>query len=218
MAAGPESGLLSLPTENLISIYACCRDMHDVKALSGACRRLRDVFAAHENVVARAHIFRTLSPSDFRLGVMAVASRDVDPRDRGAVERFLDRYVARAGADWPASNFSMGVAVALPRLVLAADALAEYAFYWFTKTALDVSPTEHARKIRTTFMVETAANLFYRAPGGSQSGAGGSANTLLWMAPFPDLETTFWEAFSYDEIWQAYEMRNPLAAFVSEGE
>ena len=218
MAAGPESGLLCLPTENLVSIYGSCGDMRDAQSLGATCRRLQGVLAAHENVIARAHILRALGPSDFRLGVMAVASRGVDPRDRGAIEQFLARYLQRPAADWPASNFSSEVAVALPRLIRAADALADCAFHWFTKTALHVSPTEHARKVRTAFMIETAANLFYRVLDGSGSGGCNTATTLLWRAPFTDLETAFWEAFSFGEIWQAYEMRNPLASFVSEGE
>ena len=208
MAAGPESRLLSLPVENLISIYVCCHDIPDAVALSGTCRRLRDIFTAHRNVIARGHIFRSLSPSDFKLGVMAVVSRGVDPRNRGAVERFLATYVQKA--DWPASTFSLKVAAALPNLVRAADALAECAFHWFMKTSFTISPTEHARKVRSAFMVEIAANLFYRVPDES--------STLLWKALFPDLEKAFWEAFSFGEIWQAYEMRNPLASFVSEGE
>lgn len=205
-AVKQEAGLMGLATETLLSIYVYC-DPGGVQALIRTCSRLRVVFIGHHGLIAKAHVRRVLGAADYRLAVTAVASRAVDPTDRGAVERFLAAYV-RPG-DWPPSNFRMATAAALPGLVEAAGHLVAHVVETSYGHHFRSSPGDLARMARTAYMIETAANLFHRMPG--EDGA------LLWRAPHDDLVRRFWLCFSCGEIQQVLDYTNAFGQYLDYG-
>ncbi|KAI1095456.1 hypothetical protein F5B19DRAFT_345747 [Rostrohypoxylon terebratum] len=77
-----------LPVELVVKIYKSMDDAGDVKATLSTCRRAKAIFDDNAGVIAKSHLLRRLHPSNIKLMVMAVASRDVDPQDEESIERF----------------------------------------------------------------------------------------------------------------------------------
>ncbi|KAI2473401.1 hypothetical protein F4781DRAFT_427415 [Annulohypoxylon bovei var. microspora] len=182
-----------IPPEVIVMIYKRMNDIKDVNATLSTCRRAKAIFDAHAGVIAKSHLLRTLDPSNIKLMVMAVASRDVDPTDPASLERFFHSYVWRTDP-WPASYFTMDMVVALPWFCKAVDQLFNKTFIglWRSHFYFGVTPTEGARELRTCLMMETAANLFYRAPG--KHGA------VLRHTPCGEWVDKYWEVFSHVEV------------------
>ncbi|KAI0884717.1 uncharacterized protein GGS22DRAFT_188928 [Annulohypoxylon maeteangense] len=195
-----------LPAELIIKIYKSMNDIEDIKATLSTCRRAKAIFDAHASAIAKSHLLRKIHPSNLKLMVMAVASRDVDPEDPVSIERFFHKYIWHAADDvWPNSYFTMDMVALLPVFAGAAEQVWECAgancfrrpFYF------EQSPTEDARKLRVCLMIETATNLFYRAPG--------KDGVIFWRCPNAEWADRYWDAFSRVEVDMVVEVADFVA-------
>ncbi|RYP30484.1 hypothetical protein DL767_006225 [Monosporascus sp. MG133] len=133
---------------------------------------------------------RLVEPQVLKLAIMAVESRSVDPTDEDSLEKFFTNYVHHD--EWPRSHFRLSTAAQLPELQNMTRELKESAqAILFHGHPLAETPSEHIRKMRAYYIVETAANLFHRW---SMEDA-----PVIW-APFPRFLTLYWLNFSWGEV------------------
>ncbi|KAI0831610.1 hypothetical protein F5Y06DRAFT_201335 [Hypoxylon sp. FL0890] len=186
----------SVPAEVAGMIYGSMSSLQDVKAALSTCKKAKEAYDTSANTIAKAHILRIAGCVDYKLAVMAVTSRDVDPSDQDSVERFFQKYIWQT-EEWPAPYFSMNIANALSPLVEAAAYMAKGATaQWAHELPKghSFSQTERARTLNSFFMIEIAANLFHKMPG--------NEGTILWRAPLENWEEKYWGVFSACEIGQ----------------
>ncbi|KAI1210620.1 uncharacterized protein F4807DRAFT_422058 [Annulohypoxylon truncatum] len=189
----PDHIFYRMPPELIVKIYKRMNDIGDVKATLSTCRRAKAIFDEHAGAIAKSHLLRTIHPINVKLMVMAVASRDVDPRDQKSVEQFFRSYIWRA-EPWPASYITMEMVAALPFFYGCMNLLFERIWIGLWREFSGIPPTdaELARVLRTFLMIETATNLFYRAPGKN--------GEALRRAPHVEWVDRYWEVFSHAEI------------------
>ncbi|KAI1106721.1 hypothetical protein F4804DRAFT_299651 [Jackrogersella minutella] len=188
-----------MPAEVILMIYECMDDIGDVKATMSTCKQAKAFYDANSGVIAKAHILRTLSPINIRLGIMAIASRAVEPTDAQSVEQFFHRYIWHTGS-MRLSDFTMDLAAALPSFS-GLPHIFKYNCDYHPMVTTHFGPstrTEEDREIRTCLMVETAANLFYRGPG--------KDGRILPRAPYAEWEKAYWACFSIGEVACVLEM------------
>lgn len=175
------------PVEVITMIYGAMSDLKDVKATLSTCKRAKEVFEKNSGAIAKDHILRIIGNCDLKLAVMAVVSREVNPTSRESVERFFKEYLWETD-EWPTSYFTMNIACAIPPLMVAARSMARCNVDTW---GASFSP---ARVTNTSFMIETAINLFHKMPG--------SQGKTFWRAPQEDLAEKYWLTFSASEIRQ----------------
>ncbi|KAI0004724.1 hypothetical protein F4779DRAFT_633878 [Xylariaceae sp. FL0662B] len=177
-----------LPTELIYTIFTVAADANDVHSLMLASKRLYSVYERSSGLIAKSHSLRILSPSDYKLAIMAVESRAVDPTDQASLSEFFEVFIYQK--DWIFSQFRMSTVSQLPSLLEAA--------VHFLPGANNINnlstPTEHARIVRTILMWETAINLFHWMPG--------KDGEMLWRAPHPSWVDKYLDSFSNGELYQ----------------
>lgn len=190
-----------MPAEITVKIYQSFDDAGDIKAMLSTCKRSHEIFQEAEGVIARAHAFYFLNPSNYKCAVMAIASHDVDPADSSAVEKFLHTYIWKK-TPWLADCFTMKMAAALPLFIIDVEDSVETLFEGHPSRrtiGFHGTKTEMARIVRTAFIMDTAVNLLYRKPGGRDA-------AIMWQAPHVEWVQKYWEAFSYGELKQVMEV------------
>ncbi|KAI1461119.1 hypothetical protein F4805DRAFT_414790 [Annulohypoxylon moriforme] len=194
-----------IPVELMIKIYKSLFDLKDVKATLSTCRRAKAIFYENAGDIAKAYLFRTLDPSNLKLLVMAVASRDVDPQDPASIEQFFRKYIWRSGP-WPSSYITMDMVASLEPFCETCN----HAWMWVSLPfEYKRTPTQEARKLRGGLMIETATNLFYRGPG--KDGA------IFWRSPNVEWADKYWEAFSRIEVMMVLEVSFYLQKIILHG-
>ncbi|KAI1373693.1 hypothetical protein F4677DRAFT_448263 [Hypoxylon crocopeplum] len=185
-----------LPVEILVEIFSFAGSADDVHSLLLTSKKLYAAYIKNANRIAKAHIFRLLDPSDYKLAVMAIESRNVNPLDQTSLQRFFDDYIHHE--EWGIKLFRMRTVSRLPELINAISYIVETLNESpGTRLKRDMGPTpgENARKTRAYYMQEVSLNLFNRMPG--------EEGHWILSTPNKDWMTKYWANFSPGEIAQA---------------
>ncbi|KAI1386804.1 uncharacterized protein F4822DRAFT_445040 [Hypoxylon trugodes] len=181
------------PIEIITQIFKVLEDPNDIHSLLLTSKTLYNVYSCNKHHIARSHIFRLLDPDDYKLAVMAIESRKVDPLDQNSLTEFFNNYVHHD--EWDIELFRMGTVHHLPELITAASRLEHYGTNFRAgDSVIHDSPTEKARKFRAYYMHEIGTNLFHRFPDPNRP--------PLIEAPYNEWVVKFWANFSPAEIVQ----------------
>ncbi|KAI0388146.1 hypothetical protein F5Y04DRAFT_274997 [Hypomontagnella monticulosa] len=203
------SALECLPPEIIVKIYTSTKSSSDVKSLFLTSKRLYQVYEVNCHLIAKAHIFRVLRPDDYKLAIMAVESRKVNPHDEASLERFFHDYVHRN--EWDIKLFRMYTAFNIAELAHTTEELVVYGTIprsnggRISQTCPPgplpyyEPPEVRARKRRAYYIQETVINLFHRMPGPRQ--------LPLLETPHEKWAEKFWAIFSPVEIDQVRTIR-----------
>ncbi|KAI0841145.1 hypothetical protein F5Y06DRAFT_293631 [Hypoxylon sp. FL0890] len=189
----PTRAMEHLATELVVEIFKNLKTASDVHSLMLTSRALYRAYAGNANYIAKSHIFRYLAPDDYKLGVMAIESRKVNPLDQVSLKEFFDDYVHHD--EWNIRLFRMYTAFHLPELVSAVTQLVNFPHRMsFGDMNIFETATEFDRRVRAYYMQEIAVNLFHHMPE--------SDRAPLARAPYGDWVVKYWANFSPAEIAQ----------------
>ncbi|OTA93553.1 hypothetical protein M434DRAFT_385522 [Hypoxylon sp. CO27-5] len=197
----PLSAFENLPTELVVDVFCKLDTPSDIHSLLLTSKALYGVFAGSENYIAKAHTLALLSPDDYKLAVMAIESRKVDPFCQESIQEFFDDYLNPHCEEWDLRLFRIHTVGHLPELIKATSVLVQDMdtfYFWFpnNRRIIIESPTEFARKARAYYIRDIAINLFYRATGN---------NGILpgkFYTAYESMATKYWMKFSPGEIAQ----------------
>ncbi|KAI0191027.1 hypothetical protein EV127DRAFT_469762 [Xylaria flabelliformis] len=96
-----------LPPEVKIQIMSHLVDLKSLSHLLLASRLYKDTFKVNETVLAKELARTIIGPGQFKLAMIAAASKSVNPLDKPAVERFLDTYISHA--EWPLQRYRIAL-------------------------------------------------------------------------------------------------------------
>ncbi|CAJ2513135.1 Uu.00g012540.m01.CDS01 [Anthostomella pinea] len=182
-----------LATETLVAIFGFT-DLEGVHSLLLTCKKTYNAFKGSAHHISKAQIFQQLAnPRDYKLSVMVIESRQVDPLERAGVEKFIEDFMHHQ--EYDLGLFRMQTAYNLPRLNEALDyviAVDNADAYHERHAIVPETPTELARRRRNFLMQEVCLNLFHRLPG--------KYGALLCEPPYQGLFDAYWQNFSRGKI------------------
>ncbi|KAI1650398.1 uncharacterized protein F4817DRAFT_312766 [Daldinia loculata] len=200
-----ESGIKSMPTEIVVEIFTSMESAREVRSLFLASKRFYKVYVESSNHIAKALILRRLDPNDYKLAVMAIESRKVNPLDKSELKQFFNDYVHHR--EWDIKLFRMYTAFHLPELQDAAEHILESEYGLRIPELHDIIPetaTEHARKIRALYLREILLNLFHQMPNRYKY----TLTPFLESPPYPEWVIDFRANFCYGELIQVEAISN----------
>ncbi|KAI1479974.1 hypothetical protein F4774DRAFT_425602 [Daldinia eschscholtzii] len=207
---GRRIGIESMPTEITVRIFNYLESGQGVHSLLQASKTLYNTYTGSTHHIAKEHILRQFDSDDYKLAVMAVESRKVNPFDLTEVETFFNDYLHRR--EWDIKLFRMDTAYQIPELKKAAELLVDSQYGLKTRVVaklLPETPTERARKIRSLYMNDIFLNLFHLVPARIK----GVPSRILPRAPYPDMVKRFWLNFAPAEIAQVQAVRSAMHFF-----
>ncbi|KAH9892030.1 hypothetical protein F4778DRAFT_784776 [Xylariomycetidae sp. FL2044] len=190
-----------LPCEVQISILSEITDLDTLYHVVSQSRKLYSVLRDNQGPISKKMIMNLIGTENYKLAVMAQATRGIDATNHAAVLRFLEDYIFRIG-EWPTSLYKLamvrGIQAAHASMDIVVSRAPKCEGFSVWKLGPDrLSRTERARLQRTWYLAETAANLFRWQPGPVDS------ERLHVLPPFPDLSRRFW---SMVPRWDVYRL------------
>ncbi|KAI1388321.1 uncharacterized protein F4822DRAFT_428941 [Hypoxylon trugodes] len=206
------NAIFCLPVETIVKICASMETVEDIKAFALTSRRANDIVKQNDSIIAKDFIlekFGTSITSNYKLVVMAAASRDVNPLNRAEVRQFFEFYLKDKNRIWTTSHFSLAIAGRIAKIMEAVRGVIALrpnvnprVYQYFPLPQHLKSKTELSREVQTCLMMEIATNLFHLMPDG----------TILFNVPYLDLFHSFWGSFSFLEVKQTEAMCNRFRA------
>ncbi|KAI0852844.1 hypothetical protein F5Y00DRAFT_258099 [Daldinia vernicosa] len=205
-----ESSVERMPVEVIVKIFASMESIGEVRSLILASKKFYDIYAENSNQIAKGLILHQLGPNDYKLAVMAIESRKVNPLDATELKQFFDDYIHHK--EWELKLFRMHTVFHLPELQDAAECILKSEHGLMIPEIQEIipeTPTEHARKIRALYMREIMLNLFHQIPSGYKHTCSPQGEPLYAETPFletplyPEWVIEFRKNFCYGELVQA---------------